>query len=206
MNNNNFNITKYIKVFDSGDSIFLEGSKGREMYVIIKGKVEISQLINNERHILSILKPGDFFGEMSTIRGLARSATATAMTYLECVVVAPDIFKNMLQFKPGFGIKVIKELCNRIEKSNKQVERLTLLNQTEKVTAVLVNIATDNGTKPFKEAKILYDAVVSEVMEKIKTNRNTVEKFIVTLSQYAKIKIVEQDNISYISINESILK
>ncbi len=205
MDQNNFNITNYIKIFQDNTNIFLEGTKGREMYVILKGEVEISRLINEERQILSKLKPGDFFGEMSTVRGSPRVATATAIGQVECVTVTPDIFKHMLQQRPGFGIKIIKELCNRLEDANERFEKMLLLNQTERVVVLLSNIATNYGTTPFKQMKIKYDSAIKEIAEKTQTDELAVEKTIDTLFRYGKLELVDEDDNRYISVTEQLL-
>ena len=207
MDRGDFKFSKHIKQFNNQDVIFQEGSKGREMYVILKGNVEISQMVNEESNILSILKPGDFFGEMSTIRAVPRVATAKARGGADCLVVSPDIFKSMLQQTPGFGIKIIKELCNRVESVNKQVEKLMLLNQTERVIVILSNMATDYGNRPIKAMKFAYNEVVDEIAGKTKTEIKTVEKAIVTLARYGRIEIIDTGkNEKYIQVTEKLMK
>lgn len=201
-----FKATNHIKIYKKGSIIFSEGKKGREMYVILKGEIEITKMIHNESHTLSILKPGSFFGEMSTIRGSDRVATATAHSDVECLQVSPDTFKKMLQDKPGFGIKVIKELCNRIEAANKQIEKLTLLNQTERIIVILTNLATNYGSKPFKSMKIKYDIALTEIANKTKFDPKTVEKIVVTLARYGKMEVVDENDTKYINLTDKLLK
>jgi len=207
MDRDEFKFSKHIKQFKNKDTIFEEGSKGREMYVILKGNVEISQKVSEETNVLSVLKPGDFFGEMSTIRAVPRVATAKAEGSADCLVVSPDIFKSMLQETPGFGIKIIKELCNRIESVNKQVEKLMLLNQTERVIVILSNMATDYGHRPIKAMKFAYNEVVDEIAGKTKTDEKTVEKAIVTLARYGRIEIIDNGhNEKYIQVTEKLMR
>ena len=59
------------------DSIIVsQGDLGREMYVIHEGKVEITRTSGDGTTSLAILEKGDFFGEMSLLEYLPRSATA----------------------------------------------------------------------------------------------------------------------------------
>ncbi len=204
MVNKDFNITNHVKQYSDGVEIFSEGTKGRDMFVVMKGEVEISQMINNEPHVLSYLKAGEFFGEMSTIRGVPRIATAKARGDVECLRISPDAFKSMIQQKPGFGVKVIKVLCDRIEAGNKKLEKLTLLNQTEKVIVVLVNLATEHGKKPFKPMKILYENVTTEIANKTKMDQETVGKVIVTLARFGKLQVEEVNNERFVNLSDKL--
>ncbi len=206
MQTKDFNIAQHIKVFTNGDIIFQEGSKGREMYVILKGEVEITKLISGQPHVLSIIRSGEFFGEMSTIRGVPRVATARAIGQVECLGVNPDSFKAVLQRKPGFGIKVIKELCDRIEAANKQIEKMALLRELEKITVQLVNIATNYGQKPFTNMKINYDNALNEVASKIKSDREMVGKIFASMVKYNRIDVIVDAGIRYIQLSDKLLK
>jgi len=201
-----FKIAQHIEVYKDNEIIFSEGSKGRDMYVIISGDIEISQIINNKPFTLSILEPGDFFGEMSTIRGVPRVATAKAIGKVEVIKVSPEIFKSMIQHKPGFGVKIIKELCNRIDSGNKKIEKLSLLNQMERIIVMLSNLATDYGAKPFKSIKIVYDNALNEIALKTKADKETVGKIIASLAKYNRIGVVEEDGIKYIGLTDKLLR
>jgi CRP-like cAMP-binding protein len=61
-----------IERFESGQTIFVDGSSGDKMYVVYSGKVAIER----EGKLLEELSEGDSFGEMSLIDGAPRSATA----------------------------------------------------------------------------------------------------------------------------------
>ena len=201
-----FKIAQHVKMYKDNEIIFSEGSRGRDMYVIISGDVEISQMVNNKPFTLSILEPGDFFGEMSTIRGVPRIATAKAMGKVEVIQVSPDIFKSMIQHKPGFGVKIIKELCNRIESGNKKIEKLSFLNNMERIIVMLSNLATDYGKKALKSIKILYDATISEIAHKTKSDNETVGKIIATLAKYNRLEVIEENGVKYINLTDRLLR
>jgi len=60
-----------------GTDIFLEGDSGREMYVILDGEVEVLRRSKRGHETrVALLGPGDWFGEMSILDVLPRSATA----------------------------------------------------------------------------------------------------------------------------------
>ncbi|HON89140.1 MAG TPA: cyclic nucleotide-binding domain-containing protein, partial [Spirochaetales bacterium] len=64
--------------------VFCEGMPGTELYIIQKGSVKITKIVENTEVLLAVLKPGDIFGEMALLENKPRSATAIAYedTYL----------------------------------------------------------------------------------------------------------------------------
>src|SRR5271168_481132 len=68
--------------FATGDTIFSEGEKGDEFFVVVRGKIEIR---SGDRS-LETLGPKGIFGEMALIDDSPRSATVVALTD---VTVAP---------------------------------------------------------------------------------------------------------------------
>src|ERR1700710_3310265 len=71
-------IEKCINEYDVGNVIFEEGSTGRELYVVLDGKIDIVKDSGATRTTIVTLGKGEFFGEMAVIDGSSRSATAIA--------------------------------------------------------------------------------------------------------------------------------
>ena len=65
-----------METFANGDIVFREGEQTRDMYVIHEGRIEIVKEAGGHEVQLAVLERGSFFGEMSLLEGLPRSATA----------------------------------------------------------------------------------------------------------------------------------
>ncbi|HZG37901.1 MAG TPA: EAL domain-containing protein [Nodosilinea sp.] len=77
-----------IRLFNGGDTIFIEGSSADRAYIIESGYVEIFVGTGPDSLQLNVLGPGDIFGEMGIIDASPRSATARAMGPCRCIVVS----------------------------------------------------------------------------------------------------------------------
>jgi CRP-like cAMP-binding protein len=64
----------------AGTVVFKEGESGRELYVILDGEVEVLRRSKRGHETrVAILGPGDWFGEMSVLDVLPRSATTRVL-------------------------------------------------------------------------------------------------------------------------------
>ena len=96
----------------NGEIIVKEGSSGDEMFILVSGKISawISQTMDESRHWMFEIMPGDFFGEMSVIAKEARSATLTARTDLELLVFRGIDFFRVIFEHPVIGAKMLKTI------------------------------------------------------------------------------------------------
>ena len=84
------------KIYNAGEVIMREGEPGGILYVIRKGDIKITRRVHGyEDMVLSILRESDFFGELSLLDGRARSATATAVTRAELVIIKKEEWSDM---------------------------------------------------------------------------------------------------------------
>ena len=76
------------RLFKAGETVFAEGSSADKAYIIESGYVEIFVGTGEDSLQLSVLGPGDIFGEMGIIDASPRSASAKALCPCRCIVVS----------------------------------------------------------------------------------------------------------------------
>jgi len=82
----------------SGTVIIREGEPGDRFYVLLSGVAGVSQTSIGDR---SILRAGDFFGEVAVTMHVSRTATVTAMT--PCVLASCDVVAFDELLRPLFA-------------------------------------------------------------------------------------------------------
>ncbi len=107
-----FNESQYATQHNANETIFSVGDIGHEMYLLIKGKVEISA--NDE--ILEVIESGGFFGEMAIIEALPRSANARCINDCKLVTINEKRFYELIQEVPFFAQEVMKVMAHRLRK------------------------------------------------------------------------------------------
>lgn len=73
-------------LLNAGDSIIREGDSDQSVYIILEGRVRVFTKDNKEEDFdLAVLRPGEFFGEISFLTGKPRSSSVTALD--NCVLI-----------------------------------------------------------------------------------------------------------------------
>ena len=109
--------------YEADAIIVSQGDLGREMYVIHEGKVEITRTSGDGTTSLAILEKGDFFGEMSLLEYLPRSASARAVTEVKLVEVNAATFDRMLTNNPEITVRIMRKLSRRVRETDELLSR-----------------------------------------------------------------------------------
>jgi len=99
--------------FPRGKSLFHEGDKGEEMYIILSGKVGIT-VLTPDKNVLELAEIGEgsFFGEMSIFDRAARSATCTPKNDTRVLCLKADDFYGYIEDFPSAGISIMHRMLN----------------------------------------------------------------------------------------------
>jgi CRP/FNR family transcriptional regulator, cyclic AMP receptor protein len=112
-------IEKCINEYAPGEVIFEEGSTGRELFVVLGGKVDIAKTSGADKTVIVTLGKGEFFGEMAVIDGSARSASAIAASPGTRVMrINHARFVYLVSQQPAFALMVMDALSKRLRASN----------------------------------------------------------------------------------------
>jgi CRP-like cAMP-binding protein len=98
---------------DEGEVVLREGRLGRELFVILEGSV----VVTRTGHVVNEWGAGDYFGELAAIEGVPRTATVTAKTDLDVLIVGPREFEAMMDI-PGVRNALLVGMARRIRQAD----------------------------------------------------------------------------------------
>jgi CRP/FNR family transcriptional regulator, cyclic AMP receptor protein len=106
--------------------MFSEGDLGNRCYLITRGAVRISKFIPNiGEEALSVLKEGDYFGEMALIDNFPRSAHAIANTDIEVLAIDKTELDYSMNMDHELGYKLLwkftETLSKRLRETNEKM-------------------------------------------------------------------------------------
>jgi len=107
-----------IQSLEDGELVFREGDETTEMFIVQSGRIEIVKDVAGHEVRLAILERGSFFGEMSLLEGLPRSATAKALGETKLLVLRPGSLLLQIRRDPTFAFELLQQMSGRIRDLN----------------------------------------------------------------------------------------
>src|SRR3984893_2766700 len=124
-----------------GATIYSKGDPGNSLIAVISGTVKISVSSPDGRSaILNLIGPGETFGEIAVLDGLARTADATANTNCEIYVIDRRDFLPFVRSQPALAMKFIELLCTRLRWTSDQVEEVILRDLPGRLASALLRL------------------------------------------------------------------
>ncbi|HOQ13068.1 MAG: Diguanylate cyclase DosC [Spirochaetes bacterium ADurb.Bin218] len=103
--------------FKAGDILFQEGDPGEEMFVVIKGGVSVFIKDQEEQElVLTEVREGNYFGEMSIIEKSCRSATCRATEDTLLLALHADSFSKIIEVIPEAASSIMNRMLSIIVK------------------------------------------------------------------------------------------
>ena len=169
--------------------VFFENEEGDSFFMIVEGRIKVTILGDDGREvILSMLTPGDFFGEMALLDNEPRSATAIAAEESELLSLSRADFQSVATNRSITGA-LIKVLTARLRKANHQISTLALLDVYGRVARVILDMARDEGRR-LKDGRIAFRrATHQEIANRIGTTRETVTRMLKDLERQGLIQV-----------------
>jgi CRP/FNR family transcriptional regulator, cyclic AMP receptor protein len=93
-----------------GTVITREGRPGREFFVLISGSAEVTK--NGKK--VAELGAGDWFGEIALLTDSPRTATVTATSPVDVLVVTDRRFRNVVETMPSIALKILSTVSQRL--------------------------------------------------------------------------------------------
>lgn len=152
------------KLYAKNTIIIKEGSSSDDAYIINSGKVKII-LSNEQGHevVLSVLKKGEYFGEMALIDMETRSATAMTMEDTELTEISQNAFMECLKAHPDIAERIMLGLVARLREANKKISSFALMNVRERVTNMLLGLASERDGLLVVTEKLTHQHIANSV-------------------------------------------
>ena len=119
-------------VLRESEILFKEDDPGNAFYIILSGSVEV--FVKKLNKHLSILKAGDFFGELSLMLGIPRTATVQALENTVLFSIRKESFQKLLQEHDDLYELIVKGLAQHqaeLSERQQQLKELGLVDEEE---------------------------------------------------------------------------
>src|ERR1700738_638201 len=148
-----------------GATICSKGDPGNSLFAVVSGTVKISTSSADGRSaIFNLIGPGEIFGEVALLDGLARTADATAHTNCEIYVIDRREFIPFVKSQPALAMKFIELLCMRLRWTSDQVEQVILQNLPGRLASALIRLTEKRKLAPGGRTIAVTQQEISEMV------------------------------------------
>jgi CRP-like cAMP-binding protein len=181
----------FTREYPKDTMIFAETMPGRELYIIQKGSVKITKIVNDNEVLLAVLKPGDIFGEMSLIENKPRSASAIAFEDSVLLAVNKENFERMVQSQPQIIARLTTLLAERIWFIYKQLANTLLHDKVGRLYDALL-IQLEKNRVPIRSGEAYtFDFGTRELINMVGLPMNEGNQAMRELLQNSKLKAMD---------------
>ena len=162
---------------DAGSVIVSQEEPGDSLFVLASGKVKVVLYGETGREIiLSILREGEFFGEMSLLDRQPRSANVVAIEKSEVLSLDREAFETHIHQHPTTAMAILGEMSRRLRKADEVIGNLALLDVYARVARAVRDLAQKQGEPVDGGLLIRERPTQQEIAGLIGTSRETVSR------------------------------
>lgn len=178
------------KKIPRGSIIFFEGDIGEEFYIILSGAVKIFRFDRQKEVILSILRTGDYFGEMALFHEhRIRSATAETLEPTALYMLDRKTLYSALESNNKLTLKLLQITMERLRKADEKIEDLTFLDVRSRIIKNILNLSLEFGLQTENGVLIDFKLTHQQLADMIGSVRETVTKVLLDLQVNGLIEI-----------------
>lgn len=168
-----------VRRYAKDDVIFHADEIGDVFCLIKEGQVKVTMISPEGKEIiLSMLGPGEFFGEMALFDDSPRSATVVATEALEVVTIWRNDFLQILAESFSIARKVLAELSRRLRNASNRIESLATMDVYGRLARFFLDLARESG-KPLDNGYVAVTRPTHQsIANMIGTSRETVSRLI----------------------------
>ena len=160
-----------------GGILLKEGDDGEHLYVIIDGKLKLGTSSGDGReNLLSILGPGEMFGELSLFDPGPRTSTATAVTDARLLSLSHEKVIPWLKQNPEVSLQLLTRLSQRLRRTNEAVGDLVFSDVPGRVAKARIDLGDRFGKTTAEGLLVSHDLTQEELAQLVGASRETVNK------------------------------
>jgi len=186
------------KHFDKNSIVFQEGEIGDSLFAILNGKVKVSLFDDDgKEYILDFIGKDGFFGELSLIDELPRSANVITIENSDFLVIHRRNFIRLLMENPSISISILKTLSKRLRYADERIKGLAFLSVEGRVLKYLIDIGEKSGLRLKNHIIIERGPTQVEIANSCGSSRETVSRVLKTLINKGAMSVMKKQYTLY---------
>jgi len=168
-----------------------QGDTSGDMFAVLQGRVKVVANVEGEEVLLSIMGPGEVFGEIALLDGGARSATVTTLEACRLLVLSREAFRSLLFTVPPLGVRLLETLAKRIRVLTERAESSSARDVPSRLARAVLGLSGQFGAPAGTgRTRVTVNLSQQELANLIGASREIVNRW---LGRFAKRRILRHD-------------
>lgn len=164
--------------------IYFAQDPSNSIFFLKKGRVKLTRTsADGKEMIVSLINPGDIFGEMSIVDDAERTDYAITMEESLICAISKNDFREFIEKNPSLNLKLTKLIGFRMRKYSERIEGLVFKDAQQRVISFLLNLASEQGKKIGDEIFVKPFLTHQDIASLTACSRQTVNSILTTLRE-----------------------
>ena len=172
-------IVDFVKIqsVKSREVIVHKSDPGKEMFLIVNGKVSLSTTSEDGKELtFGLLSKGDLFGEISLFDNMERTATVTAVEPTELLVLEQKHVIPFIKENPDIAVKLLSTMALRLRFTDQLFEDAMFKQLPERLAKKILTLADSFGQKTSEGVRISVKLSQNDIGKMSGASRESVNK------------------------------
>lgn len=167
------------RVYRRGEVVMHQGDPGDALHIVEKGRLKVFVYgESGSETLLSIVGPGECFGELALLDGEPRSANVQALEAAETVLVRRSDFLGLLRAHPETTVRLLTALTTKIRQLTDTVSDLAFLDLEGRLAKRLLELSEHYGSDVDGAAQIEVPLTQEDLAAMVGATRASVNKLL----------------------------
>jgi CRP-like cAMP-binding protein len=179
------------RFFQDKEMLYQAGSPAHELYLLETGRVRLFSHSARGRNLtLSVVEPGDIFGELALFPHKHQASQAQALSAGALYAIPRRQLEPFLGSDPSLILHIMENLGRRLQAVERRLGDLVFKSVPDRLAALLLDLAGPVTGQSHGPARLPDHYTHSQLAEMINTHRETVTK---TLNRFQDDRLLEFD-------------
>jgi CRP-like cAMP-binding protein len=172
------------------ETVVRQGDDSGDLYAVLAGRLKATAANpDGDEMVLSILGPGDVFGEIALLDRQPRSATVSALEACELLVIERGAFQALLARSPSLSLSLMRVMAKRLRELSDHAQDVSLLGVGARLARALLALARRFGERDARRLSVALKLSQQELGEMVGATREMVNRCLRRWTEAGMIEI-----------------
>ncbi|MFZ8899920.1 MAG: Crp/Fnr family transcriptional regulator [Alphaproteobacteria bacterium] len=137
------------KTYNQNELVAAREEENRSIFFIISGTYSVETTIDKDQDLrYADMSANDFFGEISALDGLPRSADVRCRTTGEVAELQHEDFESILLTEPQITLRLLKIFTTRLRQTNQRLQDFSTTSPSARVIQQIIRLVRPSPDNP----------------------------------------------------------